>query len=41
MLGREAVVIIDPWRVVNPAKFGSSTRVIHPGRGPVSIATEK
>jgi UDPglucose 6-dehydrogenase len=41
MLGREAVVIIDPWRVVNPAKFGSSTRVIHPGRGPVSITTEK
>jgi UDPglucose 6-dehydrogenase len=36
MLGREAIVIVDPWRIVNPAKFGSSTRVIHLGRGPMS-----
>lgn len=33
LIGREAITIIDPWRIVNPAKFGSSARLIHPGRG--------
>jgi UDPglucose 6-dehydrogenase len=34
MLRGDDVVIVDPWRIVDPARFAASTRVIYPGRTP-------